>query len=141
MDTYFKNANVLRVVENNESYRLKDYKDGKKRLLPVGVDDVDNARLAIMSAIELRLSTQRFEEPIFSANYGVNWEKFIGRSYTPAYKAELMNEIYESIMCVSNVDKCVINIERISLNTLNITIDVYVENVGKLSVDKLVTVG
>lgn len=51
---------------------------------------------ALSQAIHKRLSTQQFEYPIYSFNYGVNWRDLIGQS--PEYvRPELKRMIQETL--------------------------------------------
>lgn len=140
MKSYFTNSKVYHVTPNNESYRFGKYKDGKRRLVPISKSEaaIEKVR-AVSDAINVRILTQRFSEPIYDANYGVNWNKFIGRSYSPSLIAELSHEIREAILIVSNVKDCTIDIKQKNLNTFVVLVTVYVENLESIELTKTVT--
>lgn len=137
MKSYFVNSSVYNISPSNESYRLGRYKDGKYRLVSVrNSNDKLDVRRAISDSIRNRLGTQRFEELIYDSHYGVNWDKFIGRSYSSSVIAEMVHEIREAMLMMSNVTDCSVKIEQSGINKFAINVEVFIDGNDSIKIQK-----
>lgn len=75
------------------------YKMKSVRTLPM-----ERPNTPIIQSIAKRFMTQRYSELIYSSNYGVNWEKFIGRDLTSELALDIESEIKQALYVCEYVE-------------------------------------
>ena len=137
MKSYFVNSSVYNISPSNESYRLGRYKDGKYRLVSVrNSNDKLDVKRAISDSIRNRLGTQRFSEIIYDSHYGVNWDKFIGRSHSTSLIAEMSHEVREAMLVMNNVTDCSVKITQSGINKFVIDVEVAIDGGDSIRIQK-----
>lgn len=103
---YLKDANaeVETVSEPSKTYRVFNNR------ISGFVDDLDS----VAQSIEKILSTERFSYPIYSDNYGVEFESLIGQDYG-LVEAEITRIVSEALL----VDDRIIEVVNIALEKTN----------------------
>lgn len=98
-------------------YTRKYGEDGKMTLarvptIPMTPDP------AIVESISRFFQCQRGSEPIYSSNYGIDWDKFIGKRLDAEVAGMLQHEIREAMLCHPYVKDCATHIVRCGIDSI-----------------------
>lgn len=137
----------LRYTDNPpEGYKTitakKDGETQKYKMRSVKRNPIEYPNNAIIQSITKRFMTQRNLEPIYSAHYGVDWEKFVGRDMTPDLALAIEQEIRDAIMICNFVDD--VNVEVSAIDGSKVLVNCEVTINSKYTVsnkNETVTIG
>lgn len=88
----------------------------------------------IIQSITKRFMTQRNLEPIYSASYGVDWDKFVGRDMTADLALEIEQEVTDAISLCDFVDN--VNVSVGALDGSSVVVNCEVSINGKFTVSR-----
>jgi hypothetical protein len=123
----------LRYTENpTECYRVvRARKDGdvyKYKVLSVKNRPIEYPNNAIIQSLSKRFMTQRSLEPIYSASYGVDWAKFIGRDMDADLILTIEQEIRDAMMVSDFVEDVNVDVGELSGDSLLVNCTVTIKD-------------
>lgn len=105
-----------------EGEKLK-YKMKSLRSLPI-----ERPNDSVIQSIAKRFITQRYSERIYSSNYGVDWERFIGRDMNEDLAMDLEEEIRQALMVSEYVESVDVSLYSYSGDTVLVNCEVTVKD-------------
>lgn len=81
----------------------------------------------IIQSIAKRFSTQRGREPIYSMSYGVDWDKFVGKSMTRELVLDIEHEIVTSLKMSKYIDSVDVVIGALDIDKIGVNVTVKIK--------------
>lgn len=109
---------IMNLAQSPEVFYTRKYgTEGKVSLqrTPV-VPQVPNP--AVLESIRRCFECQRGSEMIYSSNYGVDWEQFIGRRLNVELVAAIQKEVRDAMLCHPFVKDCATHVARSSYDSI-----------------------
>lgn len=91
----------------------KDGETQKYKMRSIKNSAIEYPNKAIIQSITKRFMTQRNLEPIYSAAYGVDWAKFVGRDMTNDLALAIEQEVHDAIMTCKFVDNVNVDVSAV----------------------------
>lgn len=104
----------------------------KYKMLSVKNKPLEYPNSAIIQSITKRFMTQRNLEPIYSAAYGVDWEKFVGRDMTQDLALTIEQEIRDAMEICEFVESVNVDVSALDGNKVLVNCEVTIK--GKFTV-------
>lgn len=130
---------TLRYVESApEGYKTvtakKDGEVQKYKMRVVKNNPIEYPNNAIIQSVTKRFMTQRNLEPIYSAAYGVDWEKFVGQDMTKNLALSIEQEVRDALMVCKFVESVNVDVGALDGNKVIVNCEVTID--GKYTVSK-----
>lgn len=91
-------------------------KEGEVQLYKMKVTKnkpIEYPNSSIIQSVTKRFMTQRNLEPIYSASYGIDWAKFVGRDMTADLALAIEQEVRDAIMICKFVDDVNVDVSAV----------------------------
>ena len=138
--------NIRYVDTPPEGYKtLPAKKDGevqKYKMKSVKNIPIEYPNNAVIQSVTKRFMTQRNLEPIYSAAYGVDWAKFVGRDMTADLALTIEQEVKDALMICKFVEDVNVDVSALDGNKVLVNCEVTIN--GKFTVsgkNESVTIG
>lgn len=82
----------------------------KYKMKSLRTKPIERPNNPIIQSIAKRFMTQRYSELIYSSNYGVNWEKFIGRDLTSELAIDIEEEIKQAMSVCEYIENTTVSV-------------------------------
>lgn len=109
-------------TELRNKYKMKSTKN-----LPV-----EYPNNSVIQSVSKRFMTQAGLEPIYSASYGVNWAKFVGRDMTSDLSLDLEEEIRKAMLVCHYIDDVNVDVSAVESDKVIVNCEVLIN--GKYTV-------
>ena len=123
-------AEGYRTVKAETSVTLQDgtvlrnkYKMKSTKNLPV-----EYPNNSVIQSISKRFMTQAGLEPIYSASYGINWSKFVGRDMTGDLAIDLEEEIRKAMLVCHYIDDVNVEVSAVDMDKVIVNCEVLVNS-------------
>lgn len=101
-----------------------DGEDLKYKMKSVRRLPMEQPNNPIIQSIAKRFMTQRYSELIYSSNYGVDWEKFIGRDMTSELALDIEDEITQALSVCEYIESTKVSVLGVGGDKVVVNCDV-----------------
>lgn len=101
-----------------QKYKMKSIKN----------NPIEYPNHSVIQSVSKRFMTQRNLEPIYSASYGVDWEKFVGRDMTADLALSIEQEVRDALMICNFVEDVNVGVSAVDLNVILVNCEVTINS-------------
>lgn len=98
------------------------------KMLNVKNKPIEYPNSSVIQSVSKRFMTQRNLEPIYSAAYGVDWQKFVGRDMTEDLALSIEQEVVEALSVCKFVESVRVNVSMVDISKVLVNCEVTINS-------------